>query len=61
MVFASAGVLGASVGAAVGKATDAQILLPLFALLMIVVGLAMLRPRNEGDGDVRPPARTCQS
>ncbi len=54
LVFAIAGVIGASVGAAIGKATDAQILLPLFALLMIVVGIAMLRPRkNEGDGNVQ--------
>lgn len=54
LVFAVAGIIGASIGAAIGKATDAQILLPLFALLMIVVGIAMLRPRkNEGDGHVR--------
>jgi len=54
LVFAAAGVIGAGVGAAVGKQTDAQILLPLFALLMIIVGLAMLRPRKtEGDGAVR--------
>lgn len=53
MVFAIAGVAGAAIGAAVGKVTDAQILLPLFALLMIVVGVAMLRPRkSEGGGDV---------
>jgi uncharacterized membrane protein YfcA len=52
-VFAAAGVAGAAVGAAVGKMTDARVLLPLFALLMIVVGIAMLRPRkNDGDGDV---------
>lgn len=52
-VFAVAGIAGAAVGAAVGKMTDAQILLPLFALLMIVVGIAMLRPRkSEGDGEV---------
>lgn len=53
-VFAAAGVAGAFVGASIGKATDSKILLPLFAVLMIVVGLAMLRPRkSEGDGDVR--------
>lgn len=53
MVFAAAGVIGAAVGAAAGKMTDAQILLPLFALLMIVVAAAMLRPRrDEGDGEV---------
>ena len=54
VVFAVAGVIGAGVGAADGKATDAKILLPLFALLMIVVGAAMLMPRkSEGDGDVQ--------
>lgn len=54
MLFAAAGVAGAGAGAAIGKATDAQVLLPLFAVLMIIVGIAMLRPRKtEGDGDVR--------
>ena len=53
VVFAAAGVVGASIGAALGKATDAQILLPLFAVLMIVVGAAMLIPRKDGgDGEV---------
>ncbi len=53
MVFAGAGVIGAAIGAAVGKVTDAQILLPLFAVLMILVGVAMLRPRrDDGDGGV---------
>jgi uncharacterized membrane protein YfcA len=47
MVFAVSGVIGAAIGAAVGKLTDAAILLPLFALLMIVVGVFMLRPRKE--------------
>lgn len=53
VVFAAAGVVGAAIGAAIGKNTNADILLPLFALLMIVVGIAMLIPRkHEGDGDV---------
>jgi uncharacterized protein len=53
-VFAAAGAAGAMAGAALGKRTDAQILLPLFALVMIAVGIAMLIPRrSEGDGDVR--------
>jgi uncharacterized membrane protein YfcA len=53
MVFAGAGVIGAAIGATLGKMTDAQVLLPLFALLMIVVGIAMLRPRKgDGNGDV---------
>ncbi len=53
VVFAAAGVAGAAIGAAIGKNTNADILLPLFAVLMIVVGIAMLIPRkHEGDGDV---------
>lgn len=52
-VFAASGILGAAIGAAIGKITDARILLPLFALLMIVVGVFMLRGRkDEGGGDV---------
>ena len=53
VVFAATGVIGAAIGAAIGKNTNADILLPLFAVLMIVVGIAMLIPRkHEGDGDV---------
>jgi uncharacterized membrane protein YfcA len=53
-VFAAAGVTGAAIGAAIGKATSADVLLPLFAVLMIVIGALMLRPRkSDGDGDVR--------
>jgi uncharacterized membrane protein YfcA len=53
-VFAAAGVVGAFLGARLGKLTDAKILLPLFAVLMIVVAAAMLRPRQaEGDANVR--------
>ena len=44
--FAVAGVLGALVGAALGKAFDGQKLLALFGILMIVVGAAMLRERD---------------
>jgi hypothetical protein len=52
-VFAVSGVIGAGVGAAAGKITAPDILLPLFALLMIAVGAAMLRPRqSEGNGEV---------
>jgi uncharacterized membrane protein YfcA len=53
IVFAVSGVIGAAAGAALGKNTDARILLPLFALVMIAVGVAMLIPRrSEGDGNV---------
>ncbi|MGD9981543.1 MAG: sulfite exporter TauE/SafE family protein [Hyphomonadaceae bacterium] len=60
VVFAAAGVIGAAIGAAIGKATDPGVLLPLFALLMIVVGASMLVPRkNEGDGNVELNARNA--
>ncbi|MBX9747379.1 MAG: sulfite exporter TauE/SafE family protein [Hyphomonadaceae bacterium] len=60
VVFAAAGVVGAAIGAAVGKATNPGILLPLFAVLMIVVGIAMLMPRkNEGNGDVQLTAQNA--
>jgi uncharacterized protein len=43
--FAVAGVLGAAIGSTLGKLVDGQQLLFLFALAMIAVGAAMLRPR----------------
>ncbi|NIX75970.1 sulfite exporter TauE/SafE family protein [Microvirga terricola] len=48
LVFASAGVLGALVGASLAKSVDGQRLLALFGLLMIVVGLMMLRRKKAG-------------
>jgi uncharacterized membrane protein YfcA len=52
-VFAGSGIAGAALGASIGKLTDAKILLPLFAVAMIVIGVLMLRPRkSEGDSDV---------
>ena len=49
LVFAGAGVLGAALGAALGKAMDGQKLLALFGLLMLVVGGLMLRGRKGGE------------
>ena len=46
-VFAPFGVVGALVGAALGKAVDGQKLLLCFAVLMIVVGILMLRGRRN--------------
>lgn len=43
ITFAAAGIVGAAAGAALGKLTDARILLPLFALLMIGVAVRMSR------------------
>lgn len=45
-MYASAGILGAIGGSTAGKAFDGQKLLFLFALLMLVVGVLMLRGRN---------------
>ena len=46
-VYAAAGVVGALAGAALGRQVDGERLLALFAGLMIVVGGAMLRRKNE--------------
>jgi uncharacterized protein len=48
--FAASGVLGALVGSSIGKAVDGESLLFLFALVMVVVGISMLRGRG-GEGD----------
>jgi uncharacterized membrane protein YfcA len=54
LVFAAAGVVGATLGAEGGKAFDGERLLFLFGLLMIAVGGSMLRKRQrELDPDVR--------
>lgn len=45
-IFAAAGVVGALAGSTAGKAFDGERLLFLFALLMIVVGILMLRRRG---------------
>jgi uncharacterized membrane protein YfcA len=52
--FALAGIVGAVIGSTLGKLVDGQQLLFLFALAMIAVGVAMLRPRAAtASGDVR--------
>jgi len=54
ITFSLAGVIGATLGAQLGKAMDGQRLLALFGAMMIVVGLAMLRPRRSPENpDVR--------
>ena len=53
-VFAGAGVIGAAIGAEIGKAFDGQRLLMLFGVLMVGVGLSMLRKRRSLEApDVR--------
>ena len=47
LMYAAAGVAGAYAGSTAGKAFDGQRLLFLFAIVMIVVGVVMLRRRRE--------------
>jgi uncharacterized protein len=47
LVFAGAGVAGAFAGSIVGKMIDGQKLLALFALLMLVIAVLMLRTRSR--------------
>lgn len=47
LMYACAGVAGAFAGSSVGKAFDGQKLLFLFAIVMVVVGVLMLRGRGE--------------
>ena len=52
-LFAAAGVVGAYFGSTLGKAFDGQKLLALFAVLMLVIAVLMLRGRSaEGDAAV---------
>jgi uncharacterized protein len=54
LVFAAAGVVGAAAGAHIGKSVEGHSLLTLFGVLMVVVGVTMLRPRQSGgNADVR--------
>jgi hypothetical protein len=46
--FAATGVVGAFIGSSIGKAVNGQHLLVLFALLMLVVAVLMLRGRRSG-------------
>jgi hypothetical protein len=48
IVFALAGIAGAAGGAQLGKLVDGGRLLALFGVLMVIIGLAMLRPRKSG-------------
>jgi uncharacterized membrane protein YfcA len=53
LMFAAAGVAGALAGSTAGKALDGQKLLFLFAIVMVVVGIMMLRGRGKaGNPDV---------
>lgn len=47
-LYAASGVLGAALGSSLGKLVDGQRLLLLFAIAMVAVGIAMLRPKAAG-------------
>lgn len=52
--FALSGIVGAAIGSSLGKLVGGEQLLFLFAIAMITVGVAMLRPHAAaGDPDVR--------
>lgn len=52
LMYAAAGVIGAFAGSSAGKAFDGEKLLFLFAIVMVVVGVLMLRSRaNGGDSN----------
>src|SRR5271167_2886998 len=54
LVFAAAGVAGAFAGSLLGKMLDGQKLLALFALVMLVIALLMLKTRSRvGVSDVK--------
>ncbi|QFY61089.1 sulfite exporter TauE/SafE family protein [Rhizobium grahamii] len=54
-IYSVAGIIGAFIGSSIGKMIDGQKLLFLFALLMLVIGILMLRKRGA-DGD---PGAQC--
>ena len=61
IVFAAAGIIGAAIGAEIGKAVDGARLLMLFGLLMIGVGASMLVRRSRAeDPDVRLSRTTAR-
>ena len=54
LTFAAAGIIGAFIGSVFGKMLDGQKLLALFALLMLVIAVLMLKTRSRaGLPDVR--------
>ncbi|MCE2574734.1 sulfite exporter TauE/SafE family protein [Komagataeibacter sp. FNDCR2] len=58
-LFACSGILGAGLGASMGKIIDGQRLLFLFALIMLVVGALMLRSSRHCNDAAHGPERTA--
>jgi uncharacterized membrane protein YfcA len=53
LIFAACGLVGAFAGSSIGKVVDGHRLLILFALLMLVIAVMMLRGRKaKGDGPI---------
>lgn len=60
LIFSVVGVAGAAVGSSLGKQVDGKQLLSLFAILMIVIGVLMLRRKEKPtDGAQAHPAGAC--
>ena len=55
LMYAAAGIAGAFAGSSAGKAVDGEKLLFLFAIVMVVVGVLMLRGRTDSGN----PDATC--
>lgn len=53
IIFAVVGMAGAAAGSSAGKALNGERLLFLFAVLMVIVGILMLRPRRASQGGDR--------
>ena len=59
LVFAASGIVGAALGAQLGKMIDGARLLALFGVLMVVIGALMLKPRHGGSNpDVKLDAQS---
>lgn len=54
-IFAATGLTGALAGSTLGKMMDGQRLILLFAVMMLVIGFAMLRPRRAGAAEAPGP------
>ena len=59
IMFAGAGVAGALAGSTAGKAFDGQKLLFLFAIVMVIVGVAMLKGESGGQPGAECDARNA--
>lgn len=54
LVFGAAGMVGAYLGGRLSELFDGKVLLIIFAVVMLVAAVAMIRPRHEPDPDAVP-------